>query len=72
MGYSCENCGRIDPRQTRIEVREETYSVKGKPITLPATVRVCESCCEAVYDRELDSRNIDNAYDLYRAQFGEL
>jgi len=69
--YVCEKCGPVPAERTTTEERRETFSVRGAPISLLTKVRVC-SCGRAIYDRNLDSRNIDAAYDLYRAQFGRL
>lgn len=39
-------------------------------IEVMSEVRVCEICGSDVYDRELDSANLDSAYDLYRSRYG--
>lgn len=46
--------------------KEETLSVKGKDITMPAQVRVCGICHEEVFDEELDSKTLDAFYREYR------
>ena len=62
--FVCETCGPV--RTTRIEKRTETYPVKGEDTTVLANVRVCGRCGKGVYDRALDSENLQTAYDLYR------
>ncbi len=68
--YTCSNGDRVQEDQTRIVTREETFPVKGEPITILASVRVCDKCGEDVYDRELDSASLLKAYDVYRSIHG--
>lgn len=62
--FICETCGPIN--KTRVEKRLETYPVKDEDTNIPADVHVCAHCGEAVYDRALDSKNLQAAYNLYR------
>lgn len=64
--FECANCG--DGINTRVEIRQESYPVKGQDISILATVRVCSQCNEPVYDRELDSKNLEMAFDVYRRE----
>lgn len=57
---------------THVEDRVETYEVKGKDIKINSRVRVCDDCKEELFDRELDTDNLINAYDEYRKLEGLL
>jgi len=52
--------------------REETYPVKGEPITIMANVLTCGTCGTDVFDETLDSENLSLAYSQYRKQKGLL
>lgn len=64
----CIGCGG----NTHIETRNEAYNVKGCPIEIEATVRVCDACQKTLWDKELDEQNLRNVYALYREQKGLL
>lgn len=64
--YVCDNCNAIDATNTRVEERMETYNVKGESITIPARVRVCNTCGKDVFDEALDDQTLQSAYDVYR------
>lgn len=65
--YECEKCGEIEA--THIENRAETYPVRGVEVSIIATVRVCSNCQGSIYDRELDSANIEQVYSVYRGKY---
>ena len=52
--------------------KDETYIVKGEPITIEASVRVCQQCHEDIFDMELDSENLRQAYQKYKQIHGLL
>lgn len=62
--FHCESCGR--EVKTRIVEREEEFPVKGEPVTVLASVRICADCGEDLSDKELDSATLQAAYDVYR------
>ncbi|TVT28947.1 DUF4065 domain-containing protein [Salinicoccus cyprini] len=62
----CDNCNEV--RQTHTEIRSEVYNIRGKNIEIESEVRVCGVCNEAIYDEQLDSLNINNAFQVYREQ----
>jgi len=68
--YTCSNGDQVREDQTRVVTREETFPVKGEPITISTNVRVCDKCGEDVYDRELDSASLIKAFDVYRSIHG--
>jgi putative zinc finger/helix-turn-helix YgiT family protein len=68
--YTCSNGDLVQEDQTRVVVREETFPVKGEPITISTDVRVCDKCGEDVYDRQLDSASLLRAFDVYRSLHG--
>jgi len=61
MDAYCPRCDKEQPSQ--VIVREETYPVKGVPVTITANVRVCRVCGEDIFDEELDEENLRRAYN---------
>ena len=59
----CPNCER--DVESEIRVVTETYPVKGENVTIKAHVRFCKSCGEDIWDDELDSKNLLNAFAVY-------
>lgn len=45
---------------------QETYSVRGEPITTENEVAYCSSCGAEVYDHELDAATLERVYAEYR------
>lgn len=64
MKEYCQNC-KLE-NKTTIREMEETYSVRGESINILAMVRVCSKCNKPIFDEELDSQNIERAFDKYR------
>lgn len=62
--WYCPNCGEIT--DTRIVEREQTFSVKEKPITRTTQVRICSHCGEEIIDEDLDGATLLLFYDAYR------
>lgn len=60
----CPSCGREEP--FTIETVKETYPVKGENIEIDAKVSYCCNCHSEVWNEELDSQNILDAYSRYR------
>lgn len=61
----CSNC-KLE-KQSRVKEIKETYPVRGEDIEVDALVRYCESCKEEIFDEELDTWNINQAFEKYRA-----
>ena len=51
---------------------EETYSVRGEEITIEAQVAFCCECSESIFHEELDGRNLERLYAIYRRRKGIL
>ena len=66
----CPTCNT--DREATVYKREETYPVKGEPITIIADVVVCNVCGDTIYDDELDGKNLERAYADYRKKHGFL
>lgn len=58
--------------ESTIKEVNEIYPVKGEDIEIIAKVRFCNSCGEDIWDDELDSQNLLNAYAKYRQKHGLL
>ena len=52
--------------KTQIITRQETYNVRGEEITVNAQVLVCAECGEELFNEELDSVTLIDAYNEYR------
>lgn len=63
MDY-CEVCGR--EVETKIITRKEVLNVCGEDIEVDAQVMVCAECGEELFNEELDSATLINAYNEYR------
>ena len=63
MDY-CEVCGR--EVETKIITRRESFNVCGEDIEVDAQVMVCAECGEELFNAELDSATLINAYNEYR------
>lgn len=63
MDY-CEVCGR--EVETKIITRKEVFNVCGEDIEVDAKVMVCAECGEELFNEELDSATLINAYNEYR------
>lgn len=63
MDY-CEVCGR--EVETKIITRKEVLNVCGEDIEVDALVMVCAECGEELFNEELDSATLINAYNEYR------
>ena len=50
-------------QKVKIVRKEETYSVKGEPITIEANVCTCAKCHEEIMSLEYDSDNLRRAYE---------
>jgi putative zinc finger/helix-turn-helix YgiT family protein len=62
--FECDRCGT--GVATHIIEKEQEFPVKGEPIRVLSSVRVCDACGEEIFDRGLDSANLLAAYDVYR------
>lgn len=63
MDY-CEVCGR--QVNTKIITKREVFNVYGEAIEIDAQVMVCAECGEELFNEELDSLTLINAYNEYR------
>lgn len=62
----CEHC--LKKVGCHVKEIEETFPVKGQDIKLLSSVAVCENCDNPVFDEELDSMNLEKAYEIYRKE----
>ncbi|WP_148359067.1 type II TA system antitoxin MqsA family protein [Peribacillus simplex] len=64
METYCPNCNQLN--LSRVEKIEEIYPVRGEKIKINALVRFCNKCGEQIFDEELDSQNLNQAYNVFR------
>lgn len=60
----CEICGK--EVETKVITRREIFNVCGESIEINAQVMVCADCGEELFNEELDSTTLINAYNEYR------
>ena len=63
MDY-CEVCER--EVETKIITRNQVFNVCGEDIEIAAQVMICAECGEELFNEELDSATLINAYNEYR------
>ncbi|RDV81777.1 type II TA system antitoxin MqsA family protein [Ammonifex thiophilus] len=66
-GY-CPKCDA--ERELMVKTIEQTFPVRGEPVTVECEVAFCRECGEEVFDRELDFANLERAYAEYRRRKG--
>lgn len=64
MKNYCEICEK--EVETKIITRKENYTVCGEEVEVEAKVMVCAECGEDLFNEELDSATLLNAYNEYR------
>lgn len=64
--FYCEGCKSYVA--THVEIREETFDVRGADITINSRVRVCSNNRHDIYDEALDSKNIEMAFEKFRQE----
>ncbi|KUK41537.1 MAG: Transcriptional regulator, XRE family [Clostridia bacterium 62_21] len=62
-GY-CPKCDA--ERELVVRTVDQTFPVRGEPVTVKCEVAFCRHCGEDVFDRELDFANLERAYAEYR------
>lgn len=64
MKKYCPICNKmVNPETVQ---KEETYPVFNENIQIQAQVLLCPECGEDLFDQDLDAKNIEKAYTLYR------
>lgn len=66
----CPKCD--DERECNVESRIESYPIRGEQIEIEANVLICSVCGEDIFDKKLDSVNLQKVYATYRAKHGLL
>lgn len=55
-------------RDIKVVTKEETYQVKGEPVTIMSNVCTCAVCGEEILSFEYDNENMLRAYAIYDAR----
>ena len=63
MNY-CEKCEK--EVETKVITRKENFKICGENIEVDAQVMICANCGEEIFNEELDSATLLNAYNEYR------
>lgn len=58
--------------KSEIRTVQEIYPVKGENIEIAAQVRFCNQCGKDIWDEVLDSKNLLDAFSIYRKRHGLL
>ena len=59
-------------RECKVELRLESYPLRGEEIEIEAHVFICSVCGEDIFDKKLDTENLQKVYTIYRAEHGLL
>lgn len=70
MKLYCPVCN--SKQEVSIISKEETYPVKGEPITIMASICTCASCGEEILSLQHDDDNLRRAYAIYRSRHNLL
>ena len=63
----CEACQCDQP--TKVISKKETFNVKGESFEVMSNVLICSECSEELFDEELDTRNLERAFNEYRKKY---
>lgn len=66
----CPFCA--DEREIIIKTVNESYPVKGEDIEITANVSICTACGNEIWNEDLDTQNLKNAFDVFRSKHGLL
>ena len=66
----CPNCD--SEVESVVRNISETYPVKGEDVTISAHVRCCCCCGKSLWDEELDAKNLQTAFSIYRKRHNLL
>lgn len=53
-------------QEIQLVKKQETYQIKGEPITIYATICTCSHCGEEIVTFDYDDENLKEAYRAYR------
>lgn len=63
----CPSCGC--KRKIEVVKKEETYPIRGRPVSILSNVATCAACGEEILVPEYDNDNLCRAYAIYRRLF---
>ena len=62
-----EHCPKCrNENSLKVKEIKEIYQVRGEKIEIDAKVRYCNECSEIISDEDLDTENINKAFEKYR------
>ena len=64
MNIYCPKCDKLS--DTHVETIDGTLSVKGDEIKFKSEITICNKCKERVFNQDLDGKNLELAYSIYR------
>lgn len=70
MTKYCHTCE--EERECQVVLKVEILPVRGESIEVQSNVCICQTCGEEIFDKELDSANLERAYVVYRKKHGLL
>lgn len=62
----CNNCR--EDKEIEIREEKESYPVRNEQTEIMAHVTYCTHCGEQIWNEELDEKNLQDAYRIYRAK----
>ena len=70
MKEYCAKCNKICT--ANVKTIDEKYDVRGEEINITSEVAICNFCDEKVFNYELDVKNLNLAYSIYREKHNLL
>lgn len=61
----CEKCDEIK-KEAKVINKIETFNVLGEDVEVDTQVMACEDCGEEIFNRELDEKTLQKAYEKYK------
>ena len=70
MNNYCSKCDMLS--DTHIETIDDVFNVKGDEIEIKSKITICNKCGQRVFNQDLDSKNLELAYSIYRKKHNLL
>ena len=70
MKLYCPSCDKIS--EMKIQSVTEDINVKGEKINIASEIAACNDCQKRVFSEELETKNVDLAYSIYRKKHNLL
>ena len=70
MKSYCPKCNKLSEVQTKM--MDEFFNIRGEQIDIASEVAICDGCGNKIFNQELDDKNLNLAYSIYRKKHNLL